>query len=92
MFLRDWPMTVGCALVRPEMSLQEMLERSSLMVTLHHCNDRPRRESMLALLYFLYTGQDRFLALPLKGGLMSAASATGSKNYFSSLWSLGSPE
>ncbi|CAJ1405264.1 unnamed protein product [Effrenium voratum] len=35
----------------------EMLERSSLMVTLHHCNDRPRRESMLALLYFLYTGK-----------------------------------
>ncbi|CAE7598349.1 unnamed protein product, partial [Symbiodinium microadriaticum] len=36
----------------------EMVERTSLMVTLQHCRgDRPRRESVLAMLYFLYTGK-----------------------------------
>ena len=36
----------------------EMMERNSLMVTLHH-GDGPSRESVLAILYFLYTGAKR---------------------------------
>jgi len=38
----------------------EMAERSSLLVTLQHVQgDAPRRESVLALLHFLYTGKTR---------------------------------
>jgi len=36
----------------------DMAERASLLVTLQHVRgDMPRRESMLALLYFMYTGR-----------------------------------
>eukprot|EP00434_Breviolum_minutum_P000280 symbB.v1.2.000232.t1/scaffold4.1/size633627/14 len=64
----------------------EMVERNSLMVTLqHYPGERPSREAMLAILYFLYTGKtsrvngstamDVLCLLGAEGDVSSEASA-----------------